>query len=326
LERVKVFLIPGLDWEIYLGTMTFILALLLIAITIIARLPYHIWFLTHRFMVIALVLAFLHAVLSGSDVRAHPIMMGVLSVLFSAGLMADLYMLFIYRPLNSRRTRVRSSSLFSNILELKLERPLGFRFEPGQFIFVRFPRINRCEFFPFSISSDRYEDFIRVSIKATGDTTSALKDRIRRGDDLRILGPYGRFGERYLSHDKDMVWIAGGIGITPFLSMSMNESVHPTGRRVHLFYVMRNLEDAHYDHELATEMKRNRSFRYEHWITSEKGRISAQGIERELGGVRNRLIFLCGPPMMMKDISKQFIELGVPAKNIIYEDFDLLGH
>jgi predicted ferric reductase len=329
LETLKVYLVPGFEWSVSLGTISFAVACLLISITLLIRLPYHIWHITHRFMVLVLILAFVHTVLAGSDVKAHPTMMGVLSLFFAAGVISNIYTAFLYRPLNARTLPVRSARTFSDILELVIERPEGFHFEPGQFVFVQFSGVNRSEYFPFSISSDRYEDHIRLSIRASGDTTRKLSGNIQRGDKVRIIGPYGKFGKRYMSHDRDMVWVAGGIGITPFLSMAMNESVHPTGRNIDLFYVMRTHKDAHYDHELMRESSRNRHLRYRHWLSDVSGRITAEDISMLLGPgerLRDRVILLCGPPPMMEDLSRQFRKLGVPAKNIIYEDFNLLGH
>jgi len=329
LETLKVFLVPGLDWSVSLGTISLIVTILLISITLLVRLPYHIWFITHRFMIVVLILAYVHTVLAGSDVKAHPVLMGVLSFFFAAGVTSDLYMALIHRPLNALTMKVKGARTFSDITELIIDRPKGFSFEPGQFVFVQFPDVNRMEFFPFSISSDRYEDHIRLSIRASGDTTRKLSGNIQRGDKVRIIGPYGMFGRRYRSHYRDMVWIAGGIGITPFLSMAMNESVHPTGRNIDLFYVIRTHKDAHYDHELMRESSRNRHLRYRHWLSDVSGRITAEDISMLLGPgerLRDRVLLLCGPPPMMEDLSRQFRKLGVPAKNIIYEDFNLLGH
>jgi len=64
------------------------------------------------------------------------------------------------------------------------------------------------------------------------------------------MGPYGRFGERYLKHDQDMVWIAGGIGITPFLSLAKHESLFPMGRNINLIWAVDNKEDAFHGHEI----------------------------------------------------------------------------
>ncbi len=329
LETLKVFLVPGLEWSVSLGTISFIVACLLISITLLIRLPYHIWFITHRFMIVVLILAFVHTVLAGSDVKAHPVMMGVLSFFFAAGVISNFYMAVLYRPLNAQSMKVKGAKTFSDIIELIIDRPKGFDLEPGQFVFVQFPDVNRMEFFPFSISSDRYDDHLRLSIRASGDTTKKLSGSVSRGAKVRLIGPYGKFGKRYISHDRDMVWVAGGIGITPFLSMAMNETVHPTDRNIDLIYVMRTLKDAHYDHELMRESTRNRHFRYRHWLSDTSGRITAERISRLLGqgdDLRERVVMLCGPPAMMEDLSRQFRKLGVPPKNIIYEDFNLLGH
>ncbi|HSM71444.1 MAG TPA: ferric reductase-like transmembrane domain-containing protein, partial [Anaerolineales bacterium] len=87
----------------------------------------------------------------------------------------------------------------------------------GQFIFVRFPNSPTLnESHPFTISSAPDEDVLRLTIKASGDFTRALITDLKPGMDATIEGPYGMFD--YTTAGNKQIWIAGGIGLTPFLS------------------------------------------------------------------------------------------------------------
>jgi predicted ferric reductase len=124
-----------------------------------------------------------------------------------------------------------------------------------------------------------------------------------------------------------MVWIAGGIGITPFLSLAKHESLFPTGRKIHLIWVINNKNDAFHDRELVKESIKNDQFTYAHWFSQEKGRITAEDIVQIIGGekeIQNRLVFMCGPPPMMYALSKGFHYHGLSYRQIIFEDFNML--
>ena len=141
------------------------------------------------------------------------------------------------------------------------------------------------------------------------------------------MGPYGKFGERYLKHSKDMIWLAGGIGITPFLSLAKHESLFPTGRKIQLIWVFREPKDSTYDSELFVEARRNPRFDYVHWISSQKGRLDAGKISEIMGGdeeMRRRVIMMCGPPKMVSSLAKDLHRRGIPYRNMLFEDFNML--
>ena len=97
-------------------------------------------------------------------------------------------------------------------------RPIGrsVEFVPGQFAMVYLEAKDGWHRHPFTISSAPHEDVLRVTVKALGDYTSRLQELIEPGMPAVIGGPHGRF-----SHAKGtdrQVWIAGGVGVAPFLS------------------------------------------------------------------------------------------------------------
>ena len=181
--------------------------------------------------------------------------------------------------------------------------------------------------FPFSISNAPGEGTIRISAKKAGDFTTKCLPRVMEGDPIVVMGPYGRFGERFLAHRKDMLWVAGGIGITPFLSMAEQESKSPTGRSIDLVWTVRHAGYAKYMDELERRADSNEELRFHLWLSGECGRMKADYLQEAAGGLdelRRRLVFLCGPAPMMKDMARQLISLGVHPRNILFEDFNLL--
>ncbi|MEM0448427.1 MAG: ferric reductase-like transmembrane domain-containing protein [Methanomassiliicoccales archaeon] len=327
---LMMYFLPGVNVPYTLGLLATSGLLVVVFLSVRPTLPYHLWKKTHRFIVLPLFLAAVHALLSGSDISRHPAL-GYLVLTFSfIGLLSFLYIVLLYRYFGPRTqgtvTKVRK---MGNITELTIAPDKALRFHPGQFIFIRFLAFpNSKESFPFSLSSDPSESELRISVKAAGDFTSGPLTESAPGHRVEIMGPYGKFGERYLAQRRDMIWLAGGIGITPFLSMAKHERRQPPKRRVDLVWVYSDPSDMAYEEEILKEMKGRQSFHYHHWNSRTMGRIDAVKLASLVGGVeelRRRAIFVCGPPALMRSMFDQLVRLGVTPRNIIYEDFNLLG-
>ena len=90
-------------------------------------------------------------------------------------------------------------------------------YEAGQFAFFSFAALSPRESHPFTIASAPSGENLRIIVKASGDFTSELVRAVEVGDEVRVEGAYGHLTERHCDSQQE-VWVAGGIGITPFLS------------------------------------------------------------------------------------------------------------
>lgn len=322
--------LPGLSLPNTLGIVSLFFLFVLLALTLQARISYSAWLTSHRLMIFPLLFAVVHAMIGGSDIGRYPILRDWVLLVGIVGIMAYLYTLVLYRYLGPKtRMKVVRVNRHRDLTEVHLEaESKDLVFHPGQFVFVRFPRFNNAwEMWPFSISNHPNEKTVRLSIKRLGDFTEGKVPSLKEGDAAVLMGPYGKYGERYLDHKRDMVWIAGGIGITPFLSMARNEAEKPIGREVDLIWAYRDPEEAVYHNELTAEANKSRGLKYHPWLSSEKGRLTAEKVEDLIGGrerLLGRVIFLCGPLPMMEDLSRGLIKMGVRVRNIVFEDFKLL--
>ncbi|MFW3145302.1 MAG: ferric reductase-like transmembrane domain-containing protein [Thermoplasmatota archaeon] len=328
-SNILLYILPIGPWEVSAGVLSLYIFIILITLTVVVRISYHLWHLSHKFLGVVLALALVHAVAAGSDIGSYPVLRFWIILISTGGLVSYIYMVFLYKLLGPRhRVKVTKVQHLATMTELYFEKPGGFRYQPGQYIFIRFPRFEGIkELFPFSISNDPCQDELRVSIRRSGDYTSEKIPQVKKGDDVIMMGPYGKFGERYLKHDRDMVWIAGGIGITPFLSLAKHESLFPTGRKIQLIWIFREPKDPTHDSELFMEARKNPKFDYVHWISSQKGRIDAEKISEIFGGdeeLKRRIIMLCGPPQMIASVSRQLHKKGIHYRNMLFEDFNML--
>jgi len=245
---------PGTSREVNLGKAALLIAALSVALALLfrrLRLPYHIWRILHKGAVAALVVGFAHAEAIGPDLQALPVR-NYLRLLVLAALAVFLWRNVLAR-LRGRRFRVasvRSETHDTYTLELRPEGGSAFPYEPGQFIFLRLLRPGRsAEEHPFTISSSPTQGGrIAVTVKGCGDYTRKI-GRTRPGDEARVEGPFGRFS--YVHHDPPcFLFIAGGVGITPIMSMLRCLRDRRDGRTAVLIYGCRTERDIIFREEL----------------------------------------------------------------------------
>jgi predicted ferric reductase len=195
------------------------------------------------------------------------------------------------------------------------------RFESGQFVFVSIVHrdVGR-EAHPFSTVSAPNDPNLRIMVKALGDYTTDLMN-LEPPASARVEGPYGRFSYRRVANP-DQIWIAGGIGVTPFLSMA--RSLQTNGHRIDFYYCTEGSDQAYFSDELFEISDHHLNFRVIPIRKVSLGHITAEDIR----GVGRELVtkdfLICGPPAMIKNLKTQFLELGVPKEQIHYEDFSFM--
>jgi len=201
------------EWAIYA-------VLLMLAITLWQRFPYRRWRLVHRAMpVLYLMLALHTALLAPPDYWTQPV--GVLlAALLAAGIYGAARSLagLIGRERTVRGEIIQVERPATDVLSLRCRLDAGWHgHRAGQFAFVTFDEREGAH--PFTIASaDRGDRVIRLAIKALGDYTAGLGSELHPGQPLRVEGPYGRFQLSRCDPRSRQIWIAGGIGITPFLA------------------------------------------------------------------------------------------------------------
>ena len=201
------------EWAIYA-----LLAMLLI--TLWKRFPYRPWRFLHRAMpVLYLMLAFHAALLAPTNYWAQPVG-ALLLVLLGAGVYGAVHTL-LGRIGKARETSgeiVAVEQLAPDVTTVVCRLGPAWRgHRPGQFAFVSFDDTEGAH--PFTIASANQGDhLVRFQIKALGDYTRGLARRLQPGQSVRVEGPYGRFDMGRRKRRARQIWIAGGIGITPFLA------------------------------------------------------------------------------------------------------------
>lgn len=320
LQQAALFFVPFTNMPVTWGIISLFIMIVLISATFYIKLKYHIWKFSHKFMVFAFFFAMLHSFFIYSDVSRSNLLRLYILIFALLALFVSLRKSFLDKFLfNKIKYKVIGVKLLNaDILEIEMS-PVSKKlsFNPGQFAFFSFIGEGVSpESHPFSISSSSTEDNLKITVKNLGDYTKLLLN-LKSNDDVLIEGPFGGFSYKK-AKSKNQIWIAGGIGITPYLSMVKGLE---SGYNVDLYYSVKEAKEAVYLKDFEEISQKNPNLKFTLWNATESGYISSQSILNLSKGLDSKDIFLCGPPMFMESLKNQFIGLGVNIKKIHYENF-----
>ncbi len=212
-------------------------------------------------------------------------------------------------------------------------KPPGFRFRPGQAIRITLvdpPEADgKGDSRTFSLASAPFENALRVATRLRDTAFKRVLGAMAPGTRVRIRGPVGVF---ILDDDaRPVVFLAAGIGITPFVSMLRQAARDESTRRIVLVYSNRRPEDAAYLDELERAPSRLPGFRLVATMTGleksarpwhgERGRIDREMLARATGDVIAPTYYIAGPPAMTGALGTMLAEAGVAAADIRTDEF-----
>lgn len=215
-----------------------------------------------------------------------------------------------------------------DIRTLRLARPEGFDFQPGQFLTVRVRSDGRELVRCYSISSPpEASGYLEISVKKQGAVSGALHACAKPGSSLIVRAPAGGFVYP-AGDDRPLVLLAGGIGITPMMSMLRHAVLTEPTRPVTLLYSARTEEDFAFRDELESMARRSPRVRVT--LAASRGATSSPvypgRIDRSLletvRDLRDSIACLCGPQAMIDGLSTALESIGMPRAQIRSELFE----
>ncbi len=325
--RAVGFLLPGhARGAVDLGVYALWGMVLLLIVTLTSWVPYDKWKLSHKALGLVLLGGALHVWFVEPSpglpvaVAQHAGLWAYLTALMCVGLVAATYKTVVL-PLwpKSRYTVTEVTRLSDDVLEVDLS-PVDGRIEfvPGQFVFVTFHDADLTrESHPYTLCSPADAETLTIMVKALGDYTTRLYERLEPGVDVSLEGPYGRFD--YRDGGGRQIWIAGGVGVAPFLSWARNLAHGGEGMpTVDFYYCVHERSDAVYRDEFEALSHEVPNFNVVLVCSVEEGHLTAG----DLGDVTDTDIFICGPKRLTEDFHRQLRRRGVSDARIHFEDFD----
>ena len=214
------------------------------------------------------------------------------------------------------------------------EKPPGFAFTAGQFIsmtLIHPPETDaRGDTRAFSIASAPYERNLMITTRMRDTAFKRTLKKLTRGEPIQTRGP---FGSLTLRDDalETAVFLAGGIGITPFRSIVLQAAQQKQTKRIFLFYCNRRAEDAAFLEELKQLESANQNYKCVATLTKprdpkrewngEKGYINRTMLLKFIQDLREPIYYIAGPPGMVLSMQEELKTAGVPSDHVRAEQF-----
>ena len=228
----------------------------------------------------------------------------------------------------------RSERIAEGTMAFHFAKPNGFGFRAGQAIDITLVAP------PETDAEGNTRGFSIVSAPGERDLTIATRMRdtafkrslglLKAGTGVQIDGPFGSL-TLHKNAEKSAVFLAGGIGITPFMSILKDAAIKQLPHRLILFYANRRPEDAPFLDELKSLHQKNHRFfsvptmsqmerSMQPWA-GETGHITAKMLSRYVEALRGPIFYIAGPPGMVAALRTMLSDAGVDADDIRTEEF-----
>jgi predicted ferric reductase len=317
----------------YIAIVAFIGIVSIVLVTLAPRIPflskvltgetYDGWKRLHRFIGIFFILGFIHSLTIKALDALIPItwvqmffILGTVSYLYT-----ELFGRFFRKYVPYHVEAVKHPNPSTTEVTLRPKNAPIKKQRAGQFLFVHFPQDRILnESHPFTISSAPHEEVLRVTIKASGDFTRYLFSNLKPDMGAIVEGSYGMFD--YKRGGPRQIWIAGGIGVTPFLSF-VRDMDGNLAHDVDFYYTVRHPEEAIFVDEIEAASLKNPRLKVHIRYSAKDGSLTLDHILKNvIGDVKDYDVYLCGPLPMTQAFEKKFLELGLAQNQIHYEEFN----
>lgn len=233
------------------------------------------------------------------------------------------------------RIKLRQSrKVADHTMAFHFDKPKGFQFRPGQSVDLTL--IDPVETDAagstrtFTLASAPFEDELTVATRMRDSAFKRTLARLSPGEEVLLEGPMGSF-TLHANASKPAVFLAGGIGITPFLSICKHAAHERMPHRIFLFYSNHRPEDAAFLDSLAELERANPRFQLIATMTDmdqssrswsgETGFIDAAMLRKRLPSFQGPIYFIAGPPEMVEAMRRMLIDAGVDEDDVRTEEF-----
>jgi predicted ferric reductase len=309
-----------------MGEWGFYVLVFVLVISLWKRFPYRPWQLLHKAMpVLYLLLAFHSVTFMPVSYWSGPTGM-ISAVLLAGGTLASAIALAQRIGVRRRHSgRIEQVTQHGSLLEVVCDpgsRWPGHR--AGQFAFVTFDHLEGAH--PFTIASAWEGSPRRVvfQIKALGDYTRTLAHRLHAGQAVRIEGPYGRLDYQRGRRNAHQVWVAAGVGVTPFLAWLESMQHTPTDTPIQMHYSTRHAQGDPLVQRVRQLCDALPNVTLQIHDASHRQRLDVHALLAGLkarGGKQD--IWFCGPSGLGRSLRKGMKHLGLRRARLHQEAFEM---
>ncbi|KAF1722751.1 Predicted ferric reductase [Pseudoxanthomonas wuyuanensis] len=303
--------------------LSFVALMLIVVLALNRNIPYRVWRWWHKLSGPLFLIVIAHWLSFKSPIALVSPAGIWLTALSALGVIAAAYKLLLY-PLLSQHAEYRLQAVSANASAVHLQlMPVGRKipFVPGQFAFVSFKRDGLREPHPFTIASAANEDgSIAFMIRSLGDYTARLVKEAGPGLMAEVYAPFGRF-QRTADGGAE-IWIAGGVGVTPFLAWLQEANDSRSGQVTffHFFTPGRELPEA-IDLQALADRRGVALANIATGPGAPEFRHRFAEVVAQAGPAQVRISF-CGPRGLLRQVRELMRETGVPDSRLRHELFE----
>ena len=305
-----------------MGMIAMVLLVIGLALTFNRKISYSRWRPTHRIMGVVYILTVGHFMTAPAVFFERFSISGYLLIIAALiGVVAFIYSIFGVNRATAYRYTIEAVNALERATELVLK-PVGtpLSHKSGQFAFVEVQGKGWSEPHPFTISSEPGADRLKFSMKVLGDWTRKVREELEAGGEVIVRGPHGRFDMKQAG--KKQIWLAGGIGITPFLS-AMRDMKEGDERQIHLVYAAREEKDAIFLDELKAQASILGNVTLVPLFSVDGNFVKVDIMKTKLPDPLSTYdYFMCGPKAMTQPLINDLRKEGVKRDQIHTEAFE----
>jgi predicted ferric reductase len=288
-----------------------------------AKMSYETWWTIHLYTYLAIVLSFMHQILTGPMFIGHPLNKAYWEFLYFYALAIIIVWRFVIPIGRSLRHKVRIEKIVNEgpgvtsiIMKGRKLDKLGA--QGGQFFGWRFMQKGQWWIsHPYSLSAEPTDKYLRVTVKALGDHSKMVKD-LKKGTRVFFEGPYGTFVMAKASM-RHVVLVGGGVGITPLRALleEFDES-----KSIDVLFRASNKEDLVLRSELD-KLAEARGARVHYLVGSRKEHpMDAKYIRKYVPAFADSDVYVCGPTPLVEVVRKACKDAGIPKNRFHDEAFE----
>ncbi|MTI11950.1 ferredoxin reductase family protein [Sansalvadorimonas verongulae] len=306
-----------------IGEIAFYVIVVILILSLIKKLSYRHFALLHKFVPVLYLALVCHSVVfMAFSYWVTPIGI-VIGLLMLAGAVSAFYSLF---GLIGKNNKVKGnvSALLNykkmDSLEVSIQVENGWKgHKPGQFAFLTIQGDKESHPFTLSSSWDQNNSSLSFIIKSLGDYTSKMVKELRVGDQVTVEGPYGKFN--FQDACTRQIWVAGGIGITPFLAQLEALAANGNSKPVDLFYMATNV-----DSPLMTRLQtlcEKTNVTLHDFVGQPKGSFNGNNLRSLVPAWQTASIWFCGPSGLGNMLKTDLFAHGFKKENLHQELFEM---
>jgi predicted ferric reductase len=330
IDFIKYF-IPNFENQYNIGHAIGILCMLmyfvLLYITISKKINYELWQASHSWFGTLFALIIAHILFVNGDINKYTAFSYWYNSWLVFGLAAYIWTVFLSNYFGTKYEYVIDYlEKVGPFYELELK-PIGkgMSYKPGQFVYTQFINDNLpLEWHPYSIAFYDSNGGIKLGVKELGDFTKQL-GALKVGDKVNLKGPHGSLSEKVIiKADKEVVLIAGGVGVTPMISI-WEYILQNKRAKTTMVYVSTFIDQATFDNDFQKLDNKYGIGDNDYWLYLDEGKnfINVEMIKNRVGTLEDKIFIICGPKRMMDGMVQGLKDNGVKNINIFTEDFDM---